>query len=180
MKPVKSFDNFLKENKLTSNKPKLNEISPSRVKYEIGDKVKVRKGRYEGKEGVIRTTYAKKHNSSDGKDQFEIYFPHLKDTVSWFKPTDLEKIEMVKEAYDITKELRKGKIVQAADGGELYKVISVTPTQVTLIDLEDEIEEIFPDDYKSNPKDDSPSIEDFWGYYSDLDSEHKKKLKSLK
>ena len=82
---------FLIENKLTPNSRGLSEVSPSRVKYNIGDKVKVRNGRYKGKEGVIRTTYAKKHNSSDGKNQFEIYFPHIKGTVSWFPPTDLEK-----------------------------------------------------------------------------------------
>ena len=63
-----------------------------KAKYIIGEKVKLKSGSYEGKVGIITTTYAKKHNSSDGKKKFEIYFPHLKGTVSWFTPVDLEKM----------------------------------------------------------------------------------------
>jgi hypothetical protein len=83
-------------NKKSSLKESVNEVSPSRVKYKVGDKVKIKDGypRFGGKEAKI-TGYDKFHNN---KNSFELYIKgHGR--ISWFSPTDLRKIdESVNEA----------------------------------------------------------------------------------
>ena len=146
----------------------VNEISPSRVKYKVGERVKIKDGHpwFGGKEAKI-TGYDKFHNN---KNSFELYIKgHGK--MSWFSPTDLRKIdESVNESTKLTDIIKKrvesvneaideaiksqGKAIKKGDKfrddeGDLFTVTKVASNKIELKD-EDGISTTFPDDFDDN------------------------------
>ena len=85
---------------VTARETKVNEVSPSRVRYKVGDYVELRTGKDKGRKGKI-VNYDK---FSGNKQKFEIYWYDTKSRESWFLPTDLNKLD---EKPNINKIKRK-------------------------------------------------------------------------
>ena len=116
--PIKEFNDvpqFYRQwfvNRGLMTESKMNEVSPSRQKFKIGDKVKIVKGTNKGKKGKIVDTYYNKYGGGqDMKNTFTIYIFSEKQKVSWFTPTQLRPLEEnVKEG--ILMEKRTNDIIQ--------------------------------------------------------------------